>query len=154
IPSRFRHTHPVFSLILRQDRIAEVDAVVCNALQRWSMFVITAVFLTSLPASLLSQAAGSYATISGTVLDPDKTAVPNAGVSVRNDLTGATRSTTTAADGHFEVSSLPVGTYTIEVSSPGFRVARSAGLELAANGLESITISLTLASVSQEVVVS
>src|SRR5262245_28337457 len=116
--------------------------------------ILCVIVLTLLVTSLKAQTAGSLATISGRVLDPDKTVVPNAAVSVKNDLSGAARSTTTGADGHFEVGSLPVGTYTIEVTSPGFTTARSVGLELAANGLENITISLTLASVSQEVVVS
>src|SRR5262245_28146483 len=107
--------------------------------------ILCVIVLTLLVTSLQAQTAGSLATISGRVLDPDKTVVTNASVSVKNDLTGAVRSTTTGPDGHFEVGSLPVGTYTIEVSSPGFTTARSAGLELAANGLENITISLTIA---------
>src|SRR5262249_24507215 len=128
--------------------------MVYRKLKRALLLALISVLLSSLAISLHAQTAGSLATISGRVLDPDKTVVPNAGVSVKNDLTGAVRSTTTGADGHFEVGSLPVGTYTIEVSSPGFTTARSAGLELAANGLENIAISLTLASISQEVVVS
>ncbi len=108
----------------------------------------------SITSSASAQTAGSLATISGTVFDPDKTVVPNAGVSIKNELTGIFRTTTTGADGHFSVGNLPVGTYTIEVSSPGFTTARSSGRELAANGLENITITLSIASISQEVTVA
>src|SRR5689334_1141802 len=106
------------------------------------------------PTLLLSQTTGSFATISGTVVDPDGQVVQNADVNVKNDLTGAVRSTMTNAEGRFAVSALPVGTYTLEVSTPGFKTARSAGLQLAANGLENISISLSLAELREEVTVS
>src|SRR5215510_8708334 len=107
-----------------------------------------------LSTPLMAQTAGSFATISGTVLDPGGNVVPNADVNVKNDLTGVVRSTTTGTDGRFSISSLPVGTYTLEVSTPGFTTARSSGLQLAANGLENISISLNIAAVREEVTVS
>src|SRR5262249_18150449 len=108
--------------------------------------------LRSVP--LLAQATGSFATISGTVLDQDGKVVPNADVSVKNELTGVVRSTMTGAEGRFAVSPLPVGMYTLEVSTPGFTTARSVGLQLAASGLENISISLSVAPIREEVTVS
>jgi iron complex outermembrane recepter protein len=103
---------------------------------------------------LLAQTPGNSATISGTVLDPAGMAVPNAGVSVKNEVTGTVHSATTSDEGRFSVNGLPVGSYTIEVAAPGFASARSTGLQLGANGLENISIALTVASISQEVIVS
>src|SRR5215467_6294726 len=103
---------------------------------------------------LRAQTTGSFATISGSVVDPDGKVVPNAAVSAKNDLTGAVRSTTSDAEGRFSVAALAVGTYTLEVSAPGFATARNASLQLAANGLENISISLSIATVREEVIVS
>jgi len=88
------------------------------------------------------------------VLDPAGKVVPDAAVVVTNDLTAIVRSVTTSAEGRFSVTALPVGTYSIEVSSPGFTTARSTGLQLAANGLENISIALSVARINEEVTVS
>src|SRR5262245_13347334 len=96
--------------------------------------------LIARPLHLRAQTAGSFATISGAVVDPEGKVVPDAAVNAKNDLNGAVRSTTTDAEGRFSVTSLAVGTYTLEVSAPGFATARSTSLQLAANGLENISI--------------
>jgi hypothetical protein len=102
---------------------------------------------------LLAQS-GTLATISGAVVDPDGKVVPAASVSIKNDFSAAVRTITTDSAGRFEASGLPVGSYTIEVTAPGFKTARSAGLRLAANGLENISVALTVAGVSEEATVS
>src|SRR5215475_9195636 len=129
-----------------------------DVLNRWRRSVFAAglyVLICSLGATqLLAQTPGNSATISGTVLDPAGMAVPNAGVSVKNEVTGTVHGATTSDEGRFSVNGLPVGSYTIEVAAPGFATARSTGLQLGANGLENISISLTVAGISQEVIVS
>src|SRR5215470_11204334 len=103
---------------------------------------------------LKAQTIGSSATISGTVQDPTGIVVPAATVIIKNDLTGVVTTVATDSSGRFSVSGLIVGTYTVEVSLPGFTTARSAGLRLAANGLENVDITLSVAPVNQEVTVS
>ena len=105
-------------------------------------------------AGLRAQTAGSAAKISGSVFDPDGKVVPNAAVTIKNDLTGEIRAATSDDQGRFSTSSSPVGIYTIEVSSPGFAVARSSGLQLSASGLENISISLSVAAVTESLTVS
>jgi iron complex outermembrane receptor protein len=90
------------------------------------------------------------ATMSGTVLDPDGKAVPGAIVTARNELSGAEATVSTDGAGRFSTPKLIVGTYVLEVDMPGFAIERSSGLQLAANGLENISISLKVASLSQE----
>jgi iron complex outermembrane receptor protein len=101
-----------------------------------------------------AQTSGSFATISGTVVDPEGKVVPGAAVSIKNDLNGIDHAVITGADGRFSVPNLQIGPYTIEVTAPGFAKARSAGLNLAGNGLENISIGLSVAAVSQEVTVN
>src|SRR5436190_152288 len=113
-----------------------------------------AVYLLLVSGLVQAQVAGSTATISGSVVDPSGKAVREAAVTIKNDLSGASRSATTNEEGRFSVNNLLVGSYTIEVSATGFKTARSTSVQLAANGLENIPIALTLAGISQEVNVS
>src|SRR6516164_4303975 len=115
-----------------------------------SVFILLCVAI-SLPVQ--AQTLGSTGTISGRVLDQSGTVIPAATVSIKNDLTGATTTAPTDATGRFSTT-LPVGTYTLEVVVPGFRTARSTGLPLGANGLENLDITLQVAPVNQEVTVS
>src|SRR5262245_50474378 len=121
-----------------------------DRLRRWLIVAVCVLFYAPAPVELKAQTAGNFATISGTVVDPDGKVVENAVVTVKNDLTAVANSVTTNGEGRFSASALPVGTYTIEVSSLGFAKARSASLQLPASGLENISISLTVASVNQE----
>src|SRR5689334_3752775 len=120
---------------------------------RRSIAVFLCVFVLG-SGNLRAQIVGSSATISGSVIDPDGKIVPAAVVSISNDTTGETRTVQTDAVGRFSLPALPVGIYTLEVTAPGFAKARSANLQLTANGLENISISLNIASVSEEVTVS
>src|SRR5947207_14570467 len=110
------------------------------------------VLLCAMP--LWAQTIGRLATISGTVQDPTGIVVPAATVTIKNDLTGAVTTVATDPAGRFSAPGLIVGTYTVEVSVPGFTTARSTGLQLAANGLENILITLRVAPLNQEVTVS
>jgi outer membrane receptor protein involved in Fe transport len=59
-------------------------------------------------------------TISGTVVDQQKAAIPGATVTVTNTETGLERSSTTNESGSFRIGGLPVGTYNVRVSGSGF----------------------------------
>jgi len=78
--------------------------------------------------ALLSQAfaqGGATGAISGTVLDPTGAVVANADVRMINQDTGTvTRATKTDASGTFTATLLPVATYTVTVTSSGFREAK------------------------------
>src|SRR5882762_6053110 len=76
--------------------------------------------------------AQSTATVVGTVADATGASVPNATVTVRNQRTGEERSTVTDATGSYVVPSLTVGTYRVEVKSPGMQtvVANDLALEV------------------------
>jgi iron complex outermembrane receptor protein len=63
--------------------------------------------------------------ITGVVRDAQGDAVPAARVTVTNQATGSSKSTTTADDGRYTVSGLARGVYTVSVSMFGFRGAAS-----------------------------
>src|SRR5215475_10115747 len=85
-----------------------------------------------------AQTIGSTAAISGRVLDQSGTVVPAATVTIKNDLSGVVTTAGTDATGRFSTQGLAVGTYTIEVAVPGFKTARSSGLQLTASGLDNV----------------
>ena len=86
----------------------------------------------ALAISLLTGAAfaQSTATVQGTVTDPTSASVPNATITVRNQNTGEERTTQSDANGQYVVPSLPVGTYRLEVKSPGMQTTIASDLAL------------------------
>lgn len=59
--------------------------------------------------------------IRGAVTDPSGAVIPNAKVTARDLSTGVSTSTITNQAGEYNIQFLPIDTYTVTVSSPGFR---------------------------------
>jgi hypothetical protein len=71
-----------------------------------------------LPVSANAQAVGS---ISGRVMDATSAIVPGATVTVLNQGTNAERTVQADSGGNFAFTLLPIGTYTVRVTQPGFQ---------------------------------
>ena len=69
-------------------------------------------------------------TILGTVVDATGAVIPGAKVTIRNEGTAFTQSTTSSASGTYVFAALRIGTYTVEAEREGFKRQRRAGLEL------------------------
>jgi len=69
-------------------------------------------------------------TISGTVVDQTKAALPGSEVNVRNLGTGLTRTVFANENGRFEAPNLPVGTYQVTAALQGFGTAVRRDLQL------------------------
>jgi Carboxypeptidase regulatory-like domain len=92
--------------------------------------------------------------ISGSVVDPQGAVVSGAQVKAKNVETGVVITTTTDSAGLFRLNLLPVGTYSVEVASQGFKTASSNGVLVGAGrdtGLGSIHMSVGEASTTVEV---
>lgn len=98
--------------------------------------------------------AQSTASIRGTVLDATGSPIPNASVSVKNQATGEEHVTKTDATGIYLVSSLPVGTYRLEVQSPGMQTTAANDVELSVDTTFRQDFTLQVASASQTIEVS
>ena len=121
-----------------------------------SVLVVLALILSSLvfatPAAYAqAQTAGE---ITGQVLDPSKAAISNAAVTVRNSATGAVRKTQTDSQGHYVLTDLPVGTYRVTVEYEGFQQLTQTGVRLNVAATVTLNLTLTVGTVSQEVVVT
>ena len=87
-------------------------------MQRYALAVF---FLGLCSAALVS--AQDRAAISGAVTDPAGALVPAAAVELKSEATGLRRATATSDRGLYEINALPVGTYTITITKPGFKPA-------------------------------
>ncbi|MBV9267904.1 MAG: carboxypeptidase regulatory-like domain-containing protein, partial [Acidobacteriaceae bacterium] len=72
-------------------------------------------------------------TITGTVTDPQGSAVANAKVTITNDATGVTSDTVTTDTGSFTRPALNPGTYTVTVEAPGFQRAEQKNVLVSPN---------------------
>src|SRR5262249_3508101 len=99
-------------------------------------------------------AAAQARELSGTVLDPDRKAVVNAAVVLRNETTAEMKSPVTDARRRFAVADVPAGTYTVEVCVPGFETVRKTGVSNRDGANEPISIQLSVANITETVTVS
>jgi hypothetical protein len=96
-----------------------------------------------------------YGTITGTITDASKAAVPNAPVTVVDQGTGATRSTTTNGQGDYTVPDLQQGTYSVIVNpTGGFSKFTQKNVAVNINQDSRVDVTLQLSSVSAEVTVN
>src|SRR5262245_32269446 len=73
-----------------------------------------------LPTVLHAQSSSATAIIQGVASDARGAPIPGARIVVRNQDTGAERTTEADANGHFSMSGLPVGTYILLLEAAGF----------------------------------
>jgi trimeric autotransporter adhesin len=94
------------------------------------------------------------ATITGTVTDPSKAVVPGATVIVTNQGTNIATELVTTEAGIFTAPYLPAGTYTVEVSLPGFGTFRRTGIEVRTAETVRIPVELAVSQIGETVEVA
>jgi hypothetical protein len=92
--------------------------------------------------------------LQGTVVDPNGALVPGAAVTLTSQETAAEHTTTTTGEGVFTLSSLAPGKYTLAVEKPGFRKKTLSDLDIAAEQVQSVRVSLEIGQTSSSVTVS
>jgi hypothetical protein len=115
-------------------------------------------YLPALLLALLAASAGpadaqTTATLTGSVLDPHGAAIPGARIALANPLTGFERTATSADDGTFRLSNIPLQTYTVKVEFPGFR-PHVAQVDLRTNVPVRMDLTLDVAAQTDTVIVS
>jgi Carboxypeptidase regulatory-like domain len=118
-----------------------------------SILVVLALSLvgTMPTAHAQAQTAGE---ITGQVLDPSKAVIPNAAVTATNSATGALRKAQTDSQGHYALTNLAVGTYSLTVEHQGFQQLKQTGIMVNVATTVALNLTLTVGSVKQEVVVT
>jgi len=93
-------------------------------------------------------------TVSGMVVDQTKAALPGAEVTITNVGTGLVRTMFANENGRFEAPNLPIGGYEITAALQGFGTAVRRDIQLTVGRTIVIDLTLPLANVQQEVVVT
>ncbi len=121
-----------------------------NAGLRKVHFAVIALILV-LPILALGQV--TSATIVGTVTDPSGANVSGAQVTARNVDTGLSRTVNSGEDGSYRIEFLPVGKYSIEVSTTGFKKSFLNNIVLQVNDTIRVDVALTVGQVTETVTV-
>ncbi len=105
------------------------------------------------PAGLVAQV--DRAALSGTILDTQGAALSGAHVVAHQEGTGLVRDTVASADGHFAITGLPIGRYSVSLFHAGFETANyedvletaghttnlAATMKVASKGVEQVVVS-------------
>ncbi len=96
----------------------------------------------------------STATLAGTVSDETGGVLPGADITLRNVENGSTRDAITDDTGQFRVTNLAPGEYELRAQLPGFQTAIRSGIVLNVGRSPSLNLTLSVGSVSEEVIVT
>jgi len=94
------------------------------------------------------------ATLQGTVTDTSGAAIPNAKITVTNQATQVSRTSTTSATGFYVVGQLPPGNYTVTVEATGFQKSETSNVVVLAEQFRGLDLTLQVGKVSQTVTVN
>ena len=114
------------------------------------VFAVAVLFLCSISAP----AQTFRGSISGTLSDSTGAALPEATVKLDSPATGLTRTVVSSATGEYLFPDLPVGTYSITATHPGFAAKKVDNIEVAVSKVTNLNIQLGIAQQQQVVEVS
>ncbi len=107
--------------------------------------------LVSLPQLLSAQV--TTASIFGTVKDATDAVLPRVTVTAKNVSTALSRSVTTDDQGRYRVPDLPVGSYDVRASQPGFKEFVRTGITLIVGQEAAINIVMQVGNVTEQVTI-
>jgi hypothetical protein len=91
---------------------------------------------------------------SGTVLDPTGAAVAGAKVTVTNQGTGLSVSSTTNSSGNYTVKEMPIGTYKVTAEASGFKTTSDNNIVLNAGVIAHVDFKLTIGKATEVIEVT
>src|ERR1700722_13137560 len=119
---------------------------------RWRHFL--SVFIALFAMSSIALAQRDLGTITGTITDPQGSAIPNAKITIKNDDTGVSYDTVAGDTGSFTRPALNPGTYTVSVESAGFQKSQQGGIIVTPGGSVAVNLALKVGNASQTVEVT
>src|SRR5262245_42216151 len=94
------------------------------------------------------------AAITGTVKDPQGGGVPGARIQVRNNRPALIRSTLSSNAGVFFLAALPLGSYDLSASQPGFAEVRITSVRLAIGETKTLDLNLKIGQNTEQISVT
>ena len=111
--------------------------------------LLTAVALCSAPA--VSSAQTGTASLSGTVTDDQKSAVPGVTVTLSSATSGFSRDAVTGANGDYSFVAVPPGVYTLKAELTGFKTSIVDKIALSTDTSQRIDVSLSVGGIEESV---
>lgn len=121
----------------------------CKCVFFSALVVALSIFFTMGPA----QAQTQTGTITGTVEDSTGAVMVGASVTITNEGTGISQTTTSDSSGRYQVPLLPVGTYDVQASLSGFQSVDHKGIALAVGATPVVDFSLPVGQATTSVTV-
>jgi hypothetical protein len=112
---------------------------------------LSALFLSSIFASMLCFGQAGRAELFGTIQDPSGLPVPKAKVGAEDQATMVRYSAVSGERGEYHILGLPAGQYMLTVEQPGFRKYRQSGITLRLADATSLDVKLEVGQPSQSV---
>ncbi len=119
-----------------------------SSILRWSLLLLAAGLFFS--ATLLIQAQ-SMGAIAGNITDSQGAAIVGAKVLAHNLSTGVERTVVTESTGHYQLVSLPIGVYRVEVQAQGFQTKRADNVVVQVATTTDLDLSLVVGQLSETV---
>jgi hypothetical protein len=120
----------------------------------WAIFITLTLFLLGVsparPLAALAQS-GPTGSLSGTITDQAGAVVPNATVTLTNVATGATRTTTTNAEGFYKAPVLEVGVFKITVEATGFKKVTANDIQVEAAVPRTVDVQIVAGAVGESI---
>lgn len=113
-----------------------------------ALLVVSIVTLTALVQAQYG------ASLQGTVTDKSGAVVASAAVTITNQATGVSRSTTTGDSGFYHIAGLPPGKYTVAVEAPSFKKSSTPDVVVTAEAQRGFDVALVPTQVQETVTVS
>ncbi|MBV9480450.1 MAG: carboxypeptidase regulatory-like domain-containing protein [Acidobacteria bacterium] len=123
-----------------------------RAVDRGLRFLGECLLVSWLTIPMLAQF--TTARLAGSVVDPSGAGVGGAKVTVNDELTSYTNDTTTNSSGEYVFPSLPVGTYRMSVTMPGFTSYVQSGIVLQVGQSVNLPVQMKLGAVTEQVTVN
>ncbi|WP_255484203.1 TonB-dependent receptor [Granulicella sp. 5B5] len=121
------------------------------AYQLFVPVVLAALALAGLSATAFAQQ--TLGGITGTVTDPQGSAIPGATITAISDDTKLSRSATSNAQGSYQLNDLPIGKYTVTVTMQGFSATKFPGIVVQADRTDTLPAQLAVGGASDSVTV-
>ncbi len=97
--------------------------------------------------------AQSSGTISGIVTDPSGAYIPGATITAQNEATGQKRATVSGSGGNYQIVSLPIGTYKVDVAAAGFQTKVVDGVRVQVAQVTAVNVQLSIGRLTDVVTV-
>ena len=113
--------------------------------------LISSLFVCVVASALFAQS--DRGTITGTVTDPAGAVVAGAAIEARNAATGVSYQSASTSTGNYTIPQLPVGTYEVSATVPGFKKYVRQGITVGVAEVLRIDLALEVGAATESVTV-